>query len=86
MRTLTPTDVRRARLSVAHAAYLSAAIERYRMKAMRALKLAQAAARHGNYSLAAGLIDEASAYRAMANGLEEQSQLDQLTARLETAL
>jgi hypothetical protein len=65
-----------ARLSQAHAAYLSAAIARYRAKAERALSLARTAARHGNRALAAGLLDEACTFRAMANGLTEQSHAD----------
>jgi hypothetical protein len=76
MKTLTLSAVRPARLSQAHAKYLSAAIARYRDKAIRALKLAQAAARHGNRQLAAGLLDEASTFRAMANGLEAQARTD----------
>jgi hypothetical protein len=76
MKTLTLRAIRHARLSRAHADYLSSAIRRYRDKAIRALKLAKEAAGHGNQPLAAGLIDEASTYRAMANGLEAQARTD----------
>jgi hypothetical protein len=76
MKTLTLRAIRQTRLSHTHAAYLSAAIARYRDKAIRALKLAKEAGGHGNQPLAAGLIDEASTYRAMANGLEAQARTD----------
>jgi hypothetical protein len=76
MRTLTLASTRRVRLSDAHASYLSAAIARYRDKAQRALDLAREAAAHSNRALAAGLLDEASTFRAMANGLEAQARTD----------
>jgi hypothetical protein len=74
MKTLTLSAVRQTRLSHAHAEYLSTAIARYRDKAIRALKLAKEAAGHGNRALAAGLLDEAAAFQAMANGLADQSR------------
>jgi hypothetical protein len=60
-------------LSQPHLTYLGAAIQRYRDKAARALRLAQQAARHGNRYLAAGLINEAETFRAMAQRLTDQS-------------
>jgi hypothetical protein len=76
MKTLTLGAVRQARLSEAHVEYLSSAIRRYREKSGRALELAREAAARGNHALAGGLLDEASTFRAMANGLEAQSRAD----------
>jgi hypothetical protein len=83
MSTLTLARVHRTRLSDAHADYLSSAIRRYREKAERALSLARSAAAYGNHTRAAGLLDEAITYRAMANGLAEQSRHDQIAGCLE---
>jgi hypothetical protein len=73
MKTLTLASTRHARLSEAHSAYLSTAIARYREKAARAFDLARAARKRGNEPLALGLLDEAAAYHAMAQGLADQS-------------
>jgi hypothetical protein len=72
MTTLTLAAARQARLSIEHEAYLSSAIRRYRDKATRALDLAREANGRGNRTLAAGLLDEAATFLAMAQGLTDQ--------------
>ena len=72
MATLTLLRPCGARLDHAHSDYVSAAVAKYREKAARAFDLARATRNRGNYPLALGLLDEAEAFRAMANGLESQ--------------
>ena len=76
MKLLTLASSRHARLSTEHSTYLSAAIARYKDKAARAFDLARAASNRGNYPLALGLLDEAAAFSAMAQGLAEQSNTE----------
>jgi hypothetical protein len=76
MKTLTLASTRQVRLSEAHSAYLSAAIGGYRGKAAPALD--REAAGRGNCMLAAGLLDEAASFHAMAAGVAEQSREVQL--------
>ena len=69
---LTLAAVRERQQAQAHEEYLRSRIAWHRDRAKQALKLARIAARHGNAGLAAGLLDEACTYRAMALGLEQQ--------------
>jgi hypothetical protein len=59
------------RLAQEHAAVVQATIELYQLKAAAALKFAQVASKRGDAALAAGFLDEAETFRAMALGLAE---------------
>jgi hypothetical protein len=71
--TLTLASVHDRRLEHAHQDLVHAAIERYRCQAKQMLKLARAAALGGNGPLSLGYLDLATTYRAMAQGLAEQT-------------
>jgi hypothetical protein len=73
-RTLTLASVGERALAQAHQDYVRARVALYRDRAKQALKLARIALRHGDAASAGGMLDTASVYRSMANGLEQQAE------------
>ena len=69
---LSLASTRRRKLSQAHHDYVLAAIEQHQEKARRALEAALAARQRGELLLWSELIEDATTYQAMADGLAEQ--------------
>jgi hypothetical protein len=69
--TLTLASVGTRALVQAHQDYVRARVSLYRDRAKQTLKLARIALRHGDTKSAAGMLDAACTYRAMANGLAD---------------
>ena len=72
MATMSLLRPQAARLTEAHTRYLRVRIHHYRQKAAHAFSLAHQARERQDERLARGLFDEAQAFLAMAEGLQDQ--------------